>query len=210
MGELSEVFGERQRAVVRALASALPEEAYLGRGLAVAARARHRPSLDADFFLPEDFDPERLAERLAAVLPGLRVTGVAKGTLYAELDGVPVSVLSYRYPLLGACEQHAELGARLASVDDLVCMKLWAIASRGLARDFWDLHALLERGAASGRLERALELYARKYPSADVGHVIRSLVYFGEVEAAPLPRGLTPSAWAQIRADFERWVVALG
>mgnify|MGYP001208050208 CR=1 FL=1 len=210
MGDLNELLGERQRAVVRAVASALPSEAYLGGGLAVAARVRHRPSLDADFFLPVDFDPERLAERLAASLPALRVTGAANGTLYAELDGIPVSILSYRYPLLAACEENAELGARLASVEDLVCMKLWALASRGLARDFWDLHALLEHGAASGSLERALELYTRKYPSADVGHVIRSLVYFGDAEASPLPRGLRQSEWSRIRTEFERWVVALG
>jgi hypothetical protein len=209
VGDLSAVISAPQRAVVRALGAALPSEAYLGGGLAIAAWVGHRSSLDAYFFLPEDFDPERLAEQLAASLPALRVTGAAKGTLYAALDGVPVSVLSYRYPMLRECERHEDLGARLASVEDLVCMKLWAIASRGLARDFWDLHALLEYGTASGSLERALELYAQKHPSADVGHVVRSLVYFGEAESAPLPRGLTPSQWSRIRADFEQWVIAL-
>ena len=47
-------------------------------------------------------------------------------------------------------------------IDDLACMKLSAIAGRGLARDFWDLHELI---VASGRsLPEMLAAFRRKYP----------------------------------------------
>ena len=88
-------------------------------------------------------------------------------------------------------------------------MKLSAIAARGLARDFWDLHALLARGVASGSLEQALELYRKKYAADDIGHVIRSLAYFGDADAAPLPRGLSAVDWRGVKQDFERRVAAL-
>lgn len=85
--------------------------------------------------------------------------------------------------------------AAVASLEDLACMKLSAIASRGMARDFWDLHALLAHGVAGGSLEAALDLYRTKYAADDVGHVIRSLVYFGEADGAPLPSGLSAPEW---------------
>jgi hypothetical protein len=130
--------------------------------------------------------------------------------LYLEVNGVPASLLAYRYPLLAEPRPDADLAVRVASLEDLACMKLSAIASRGLARDFWDLHALLEHGVAHGDLARALELYRRKFSADDIGHVVRSLAYFGDADASPLPEGLSDSEWARIKRDFERWVVALG
>jgi hypothetical protein len=85
-------------------------------------------------------------------------------------------------------------------------MKLSAIASRGLARDFWDLHVLLAGGVADGDLVRAFDLFERKFATDDIGHVVRSLVYFADADAAPLPRGLDPSRWAEIKCEFEQWV----
>lgn len=199
-----------QRAALRALVSALPAEAYLAGGVAVAVTLRHRASKDLDFFLAADFDPERMAERLVAEVAGLRVTSTAPGTLYVEVNGVPASVLTYRYPLLAEPQPNAELAVRVASLEDLACMKLSAIASRGLARDFWDLHALLEHGVAQGNLQQALNLYQRKFAADDIGHVVRSLVYFGDADASPLPRGLSDREWARIKHDFEQRVTALG
>jgi len=69
--------------------------------------------------------------------------------------------------MLHAPESVDSLPISLASVDDLACMKLSAIASRGLARDFWDLHALL--AATRTSLHSQLAAYRRKYPVEDVG-----------------------------------------
>jgi len=198
-----------QLAAIRQLASALPAGAYLAGGVAIAATLHHRTSLDLDFFVPTDFDPDRVAERLTADVPALAVTGTAPGTLYLEVQGVPVSFLSYRYPLLSEPVPNAELNVPVASLEDLVCMKLSAIASRGMARDFWDLHGLLEHGVADGDLETALGLYRRKFTDSDVGHVVRSLAYFGEADAAPLPLGLERGEWERIKQSFERSVLAL-
>lgn len=198
-----------QISALAALVPALPGDAYLAGGVAIAATLHHRVSRDLDFFVPADFDPEHMAEQLVNRVDGLKVTSTAPGTLYVEVHGVPASVITYRYALLSAPQPNEELSVRIASLEDLACMKLSAVASRGMARDFWDLHALLEHGVASGALAEALRLYQRKFAADDIGHVVRSLVYFGDADSAPLPLGLSPPAWTRIKRDFERRVSEL-
>jgi hypothetical protein len=88
-------------------------------------------------------------------------------------------------------------------------MKVSAIAGRGAAKDFWDLHALLERGVAGGDLSNLFQLYRQKFPIEDIGHAVRRMAYFGEADAAPLPRGLTREHWTEIKADIARRAKAL-
>jgi len=201
----------QQQEALRLLGPALPDTAYLAGGVAIALTFRHRTSRDLDFFVPEDFDPERLGERLQAVLPAssFATTSTAPGTLYLEFAGVPSSVIAYRYPLLVPPKFAPNLGTRIASLDDLTCMKLSAIAARGAARDFWDLHTLLAGGAAGGSLGTALECFRKKFASDDIGHVVRSLAYFGDAETEPLPSELGAARWAAIKAWFAREVAAL-
>ena len=54
----------RQQEALRLLGPALSHTAYLAGGVAIALTFLHRTSRDLDFFVPEDFDSERLAEHL--------------------------------------------------------------------------------------------------------------------------------------------------
>jgi hypothetical protein len=184
-----------QRRALDLLTPSLDEGTYLAGGVAIALRLRHRESRDLDLFVPHDFDAERWAERLPE---NVEVTGRARATLHVQAAGVPVSILSYRYPLL-ATPDRSLLSVPVASLDDLLCMKLSAIAGRGAAKDFWDLDALLEHGVAQGTLSGALELYKRKFSSEDLGHVVRSLAYFGDADRQPLPMGLTREHWSAVK-----------
>lgn len=82
---------------------------------------------------------------------------------------------------------------------------LSAIANRGEARDFWDLHAIV--GATGRSLDELLAVFQARHPRVDTGHPLRSLVYFGN--ATRLPVGLTAEHWARVRTDLETWVKAL-
>jgi hypothetical protein len=196
------VPSEPQRHALATLADALPEDAYLAGGVAVAARFSHRTSHDLDIFTVHS-DPELLAE--AFVDHGdVRVTSRSRGTVYLEVGGIPVSIIRHRYPLVASAERIGSLPIALASLVDLTAMKLHAIASRGAARDFWDLHELITRRPVS--LADALDEHRMRYPNEDTGHVLKSLAYFGDAEASPLPAGLDPDRWRAIRKDFERWV----
>ena len=193
-----------QRDALAKLAPALTGDVYVGGGVGFAAYLGHRRSNDIDLF--SSADPTRLRSRLERIA-GVVITSEAAGTLYVTVDGLPVSLIEYDYPLLAPPEVVAGLPVAVASRDDLACMKLSAIAKRGLARDFWDLHALI---ASTGRtLADYLAAFRRKHPRVDAAHVVRSLGYFGDAEAAPLPEGLSASRWAQIRRDFEAWVKAI-
>jgi hypothetical protein len=184
------------------LSPLLPSDAYLAGGVAIAARFHHRTSRDLDWFVSRT-DPLTLIDSLTAA--GARIVSRAEGTLYVEFAGVPTSVIRYGYPLLEPLE--FVLGVRTASLEDLACMKLSAIASRGKARDFWDLREILVRAGKS--LPGLLEAYGKKYAREDVGHVVRSLVYFEDAEADPMPRGLDAVAWRGIKQDFQERVLAL-
>jgi hypothetical protein len=111
----------------------------------------------------------------------------------------------------GPTEQQLDVieALAVASFEDLVCMKLAAIGGRGAAKDFWDLHALLEAGAARRDLREALELFGAKYPANDRGHIVKALAYFGDADAAPLPAGLTREAWNAEKAAIVARVRAL-
>jgi Nucleotidyl transferase AbiEii toxin, Type IV TA system len=198
-----------QLAALEKLAPALEPDTYLAGGVAIATAFGHRASLDLDLFVSRDFDPERLEERVAAAESDVRVTGRARGTLHLEVGTVPVSILSYRYPLLAPTERRLDIPVPIASLEDLACMKVSAIAGRGAAKDFWDLFVLLGHGVAGGTLESLLASYARKFPIEDIGHAIRSMAYFADADAAPLPLGLSPVFWAEIKRTFAAWVRAL-
>jgi hypothetical protein len=196
---------QAQRRALELLLPSLPRDTYLGGGVAVAAYLAHRVSHDLDLFMI-DSDPLSLVDSLSAT-PEVRITARSAGTLYIELGGIPASLLRYPYPVLFPPAPTGGLPVPVASLDDLACMKLSAIAGRGAARDFWDLHAILT--ARGAKLPDALDAFERKYAAEDRGHIIRSLVYFGDADAAPLPNGLDAAQWRRIREDFERWVERL-
>jgi hypothetical protein len=201
---VSEGISAAQRDALTTLAQVVDASTYLGGGVAVALRLHHRSSRDLDLFVPSS-DPAGWAPALSD--RAARILTRAEGTLHLEIAGVPASILRYRYPLLGPAEVLPGIEVPVASLDDLECMKLSAIAGRGALRDFWDLHALLT--TRRRRLDEALAAYQQKFVTEDVGHVVRSLVYFDDAEREPMPVGLGAERWAQIRAELKQWVAAL-
>jgi hypothetical protein len=114
---------------------------------------------------------------------------MAEGTLHGSINGVPTSFLAY--DRLRACARRRE-GFRIASLDDLACMKLSAIVDRGSKKDFVDVFALCREHRP---LHELLQLYARRFRRADVGHVMVALSYFADAEGTPMPRMLWPVTW---------------
>ena len=85
-------------------------------------------------------------------------------------------------------------------------MKLAAIASRGARKDFVDLYFLFK---SHRPLEDCLNLYQKKFESRDIGHVIRSLVYFENAELEPEVMMTKPFSWDNLKKDMEQWVKGL-
>lgn len=203
----TELLTEPQKRILPPLAEALVgTDYYLAGGTALTLRIGHRPSVDFDWFTPQLGDPEGLLRRLNAFHIAFTVLSVSVETVYLSIEAVQVSFIGYAYPLLQSTVLWPQIGLQLAGTDDIACMKLSAVASRGARKDFIDLHCLITRFRS---LEEYLGLYRKKYQQRDLGHVIRSLVYFADAEVEPEIETNPPLAWETLKRDIETWVVRL-
>jgi hypothetical protein len=180
---------------------------YLGGGTAVSIYFGHRGSDDLDWFSSESLgDPMQFAQILRDDGIPFVTDSTAPGTLYGSVENVRMSFLEYRYPLLGPLAQWEEGGCSLASLDDLACMKLVAIAQRGSRKDFIDLFVLVQRYKP---LTELLGLYRQKYGVENVATVLMGLVYFDDADHEPDPE-LWAGNWEEIKQTFTGWVRKAG
>ena len=178
---------------------------YLAGGTAIALHLGHRHSYDLDFFAPAPFDKGD-PRRFLSPLGRLTVEQEDKGTFLGTLNDVRISFFIYPYRLLAS---PVLLGAvRIAALEDLVVMKLDAIATRGKKRDFIDLYFMCQDFLP---LREMLPLIEQKYEGVKYNftHLLKSLVYFEDAEADPMPEMLKPVSWPDVRRFFEREAQAL-
>ena len=200
----TEVLSKAQKKVLPSLAKALANtDFYLAGGTALALQVGHRQSIDFDWFTPQLGDPEALFHRLKSFNMAFEIQSISPETVYVVIDTVQMSFIGYDYPMLQPKVPWHELGIYLAGINDIACMKLSAIASRGSRKDFFDLYYLIKHFHP---LEDYLQLYIKKYQNRDIGHVIRSLVYFADAETEPDIMMIKPLAWEDLKSDFEKWV----
>jgi hypothetical protein len=200
-----EILNKSQQEILPKLGSVASENGfYLAGGTTVALYLGHRQSVDFDWFAHGGFDdPPALAEQVRR--SGLQVENVqfAPRTLHAVIGGVRVSYFDYPYGDLNEPTEWPGVAAKLASLDDLACMKLAAIAQRGSRKDFIDLYAISLRHKP---LSELVQLYRRKYLTDDVGHVLVGLTYFDDADAEPSPTMLQEMPWDEIKRRFALWV----
>jgi len=65
------------------------------------------------------------------------------------------------------------------------------------------------RATAPGMREVYLDLFCQKFTNRDVGHVVRSLVYFAEADEDPPLKLLEPISWEQVKTDLRAAVSGL-
>ena len=169
------------------------EQTRLVGGTALALQLGHRKSIDLDFFGTVDCEAEYLRESIA---------GIASLTILKEsphihiyiVDGINVDIVNYKYPWLD--DVVLEQGLRLASVSDIAAMKITAIIGRGTKKDFIDIAFLLHHFS----LEEILHFYAAKYNDSSVFMAMKSLAYFDDAEADPMPDMFVNQSWQQVKA----------
>ena len=177
---------------------------YLGGGTALAVYLGHRVSVDLDWFTEKPIhDQLDFAQELKSNGIPFVVSQVDRGTLHGSVHGINVSVLEYRYPSLVPVTHWPEFQCLLASPDDIVCMKLSAIAQRGSKKDFIDLYAIVK---TYRNLGEALDLYKTRYAVEDIGHVLYGLAYFDDADREKTPKMLWDVDWETIRESIRDWV----
>ena len=204
-----EVLSTAQKTVLKKLGPLMKQwHFYLGGGTAIAIYLGHRHSVDLDWFTEKGIgDPMRLAQDIRN--QGITfVTGqIERGTLHGTISGIRVSFLEYRYPLLKPLVFKPQFTSQIASLEDLACMKLSAIAQRGSKKDFVDLYAL---GMKDIPLKNMVRFYKQKYSVEDVAHVIYGLSYFDDADKERMPKMFWNTGWRTIKNTIQGWVREIG
>lgn len=171
----------------------------------MALRLGHRMSLDLDFFSASGFEPHRMIERLRSMTREVNVLCLESDTLHVGLDSAKVSFLAYNYPLLFPLSDFE--GVEIADPRDIACMKINALAGRGVRRDFIDLYTI----AQTYQLSELLESFDRKYEGIKFSRILllKSLTYFEDAEEDESPELFVDQDWDQIKRFFETQVVAM-
>ncbi len=153
----------------------------LAGGTGLALMIGHRKSIDIDLFAVVGFDVENTLEHLEHAY-GFSLQFMGKNALKGIINNVFVDLVTHKYPYV---EKPLSLeGVTVVSKADIAAMKLNAIAGNGTrVKDFIDVYFLLK----TQTLEWMLESYSRKYSDRNPFHVLKSLVYFDDVDFAPWP-----------------------
>jgi predicted nucleotidyltransferase component of viral defense system len=130
---------------------------YLAGGTACAIHLGHRISNDLDFFSEEDFSPFIVKNSLQSNGHFLIDYSDSKG-LIGRFNKTKISFFEYKYPLIR--KTHPFINLNISSLEDVACMKIDAISSRGSKRDFVDLYFILKNFAP--RLKNLVTLYPNK------------------------------------------------
>lgn len=177
-----EILNDKRRSLLPCFAG-LKAQFYLVGGTALALQIGHRDSIDFDFFSEQSFNTEILLEEVRGLLVGhtLQKTQDEKNTLSILVDGeVRVSFFTYTYPLIGTFIDEAFL--RIASLEDIACMKLSAITGRASAKDYVDIFFLLKKLTFAEMLMFA----QKKFKDVDIGLILKSAVYFDDITNDPI------------------------
>lgn len=162
---------------------AFKEDFYLAGGTALALLLGHRDSIDFDFFSPRSFSTEELFQKVEQIFEGHIIVKIqeAKDTLTFVIDdGVKVSFFAYPYKLIEPLLD--EDNFKMASIEDIGAMKLSAITSRSVLKDYVDLYFILRKIS----LEKLLEITKEKFPTMDTNPVLKSLIYFDDIQEEPI------------------------
>ena len=182
-------------------------------GTSLSLRYGHRMSDDIDLFTDAEYgslDFHKLQDILKKEFPycsGDCGAVVSFGVSYlvgnSKEDCVKLD-LFYTDPFIRPMELQGDI--RIASVDDIVAMKMDVLPRGGRKKDFWDLHLLHNHYT----IEQMLSLYEERYPYGSTREeCIKGLTDFTFADSDPDPICLQEKAWQLIKLDFTEWVAEL-
>jgi hypothetical protein len=154
---------------------------YLVGGTALAIHISHRKSVDIDLFSDFSFDASELLEKIHQDY-SYQLFFTSSNTLKGRIGSINVDILAHRYKLIA--EPNMINGVWVLSVPDIIAMKLNAISTSGQrSKDFIDIYYLLN----TYDLKTMLQFYQKKYEQQNVAFVLKSLVYYDDVDLADWP-----------------------
>ena len=184
----------------------VPPQFTLYGGTAIALYLGHRESIDFDFFGSESFNPQRLYTAIP-FLKGARIAQQASNTLTCLIErNGNVQVSFFGVPDMTVLREPLQLdnGVRIASLIDLAGMKAAVVQQRAEAKDYLDLHALINQEVVD--LPTALAAANRIYPDSFQPQLtLKALTYFGDGDLHNLPESIRLGLVEAVRdVDLDR------
>lgn len=169
---------------------------FLVGGTSLALQLGHRKSIGLDLLTRNDIDVSVLDNHLKENY-GFRQRFRANNTLKGDIDGVFIDCIKYDYPLLKPVL--VEENIRIASMEDVCCMKLSEITDNGTrVKDFVDIAFLSTKFS----LSEMLLFYKQKYTEENVITPVKALLYFDDIDFKTEPAELFNAEfdWKKIKA----------
>lgn len=175
---------------------------FLVGGTALALQLGHRISVDLDLFTQKDFNTKKMFDKLNRHFE-IRDLTEEINTLNFNIvfpdkseNIIKIDLIKYSYPLIKPITEVDTF--RLLSIEDIIPMKLSAIAGRGSKKDFYDIYYLL----TDFNFEQMFDLFEKKFPNTNKFHIIKSLTYFEDADLEPNPQTIENANWSDIKNEI--------
>jgi len=158
---------------------------YLAGGTGLAIILAHRKSYDFNFFSKDQFSSEKILEIIVKSFEEDEVIlgEIKDDTLILFINNIQVSFFKYNYTLLENLIRKD--GLCIASLEDILAMKVIAIIQRGTKKGFIDLWTIMKEKKYS--LQDVFVFCKKKYGKAFSESIaLKALTYFkGAEEETP-------------------------
>jgi len=175
---------------------------YLVGGTALSLYLGHRKSVDIDLFSNFDFDTSKMLENIQHDFD-YQLLFAASNTLKGNIGKVNVDIIAHRYDYVKSPDFIEEI--YLLSIADIIAMKLNAISTSGQrSKDFIDIYYLLEKS----NIGNMLDMYKSKYKKINEAIILKSLIYFDEVDLSDWPVLIVDPdlKWKDVKSKIEKEV----
>lgn len=177
-------------------------------GTALSLHLGHRISVDLDLFTDapyESIDFGKIEEYLQASFRHVEgdfggKPGMGKSYLIGKNaeDLIKLDIYYSMDPFIS--EPFREQNIRMASIEDIIAMKLDIFQRAGRKKDFWDLHELLN----TRDIENMLALHRKRSEwTHDEDLIMANFTNFTKADLDPDPVCLLGKEWVFIKEDFE-------
>lgn len=175
-------------------------------GTALSLQIGHRESIDIDLFSDADYGTinfEEIEAFLRATFEYVNSLNVppALGKSYFIGDDKSNTIkLDIFYTDTFIQPYMEEDGIRMATIEEIIAMKVDVIQRGGRKKDFWDLHDLLD----SYSISQMIELHEKRYPyDHNEELIIKNFTLFDQADDDFDPICFKGKYWEFIKEDFE-------
>jgi predicted nucleotidyltransferase component of viral defense system len=175
-------------------------------GTALSLQINHRMSVDIDLFTDAEYgsiDFKEIRDFLEDKYPYCSyrsIDNVAFGTYFdvgTSKDNFVKIDIYYTDDFV--FDSIIEENIRMASLKEIIAMKLNVIVANGRKKDFWDLHYFLNKYS----LSEMISFFEKRYPYNDNSETIKTKILDFEFANLDLdPECLLNKSWDDIKLDF--------